>query len=129
VVDHTKKEVAEMKKDKSAGERQHITDGSGTCWCNPTIETYAKGKKVGKPGKVPGSQTIKLVRPDLTTSTYTLKVDDTLELDLVLVINNNSDKTTFNTGGCKIVNWGDHISISLSHSAELKRHLLNDVIY
>jgi hypothetical protein len=45
-----------MKKDKSAGE--HITDGGtdpakrGTCWCNPTIETYAKGKKVKveKPG-------------------------------------------------------------------------------
>jgi hypothetical protein len=38
-----------MKKDKSAGE--HLTDG-GTCWCNPTIETYAKGKKVKveKPG-------------------------------------------------------------------------------
>jgi hypothetical protein len=32
-----------MKKDKSAGDKKHITDG-GTCWCNPTIENYQDGE-------------------------------------------------------------------------------------
>jgi hypothetical protein len=35
------------KKDKSAGDKKHITDG-GDCWCNPTIEKYpAHGSKRG----------------------------------------------------------------------------------